>query len=131
LQNAAKQLLQRLKEIENLDEQVKQAKVSTAAAVKEEEQRRVAVSKAVPPAPSEIHVTAEFPASRKDSPWIVDIQRNEKAPARQPWDFEPQSSLFWAPNHQAAGTRAQQIVADYKIYHVKGVRRFLDELAQK
>jgi hypothetical protein len=131
LQNNARQLLQNLKEIEKIEVEITRTKTTAATARQDQEDRRQALTKALPPPPGEIYVTAEFPASPKDVPWVVEIGRDDKAAPRQAWDREPQPSLFWAATHQAAATRAQQVAAEFKTCHVKGVRRFFDELAQK
>jgi hypothetical protein len=131
LQNNARLLLQNLKDIEKLEVEIERTKKTAATARQDQEDRRHALTKALPPPPGEIYVTSEFPASQKDVPWVVDIGRDDKAAARQIWDREPQPSLFWSPTHQAAAGRAQQVAAEFKGCHVKGVRRFFDELAPK
>jgi len=131
LQNNARQLLQNLKAIEHLEAETKKAKAAAEVNKKDHDSRRQAMTTALPPPPDQIYVTSEFPASQKEVPWVVDIGVDDKAAVRQAWDREPQASLFWALTHQAAATRSQQIAAEFKGCHVRGVRRFFDELAQK
>jgi hypothetical protein len=130
LQTNARQLLQSLKTIEQLEVETQKMKATAGVSHKEQEKRKQEVMTAVPPPPDQIYITSEFPASQKDHPWVVEIGRDDKSAPRPAWDREPQPSLFWAATHQAASARGQQIAGEFKNCHMKGVRRFFDESAK-
>src|SRR5258708_533548 len=120
---AGRQLLGNVEMIQRLEDDIKRVKDNAAAAAREQKDRHQVLAKAPPSPAPEIHVTSEFPPSRKDKAWIVDFVRDSELPP-QPCEREPKTSLVWAPDKSAALGRARQLITEYKTYSVQGIRLF-------
>ena len=118
---AGKKLIKDLETIQKLKAEVERVKASVAADVREQKDRHATLAATTPPPPPEVHVTSEYPPSRRDAAWIVDFMRDSALP-KQPWEREPATSLLWAPTQSAAVDRARQLTRDCRTYIVAGVR---------
>ncbi len=118
---AGKKLLKDLETVQKLKDEVERVKESVAAELREQKDRHATLAASTPPPPPEIHVTSEYPPSRRDAAWIVDFVRDSPLP-QQPWEREPPTSLLWAPSQSAALDRARQLTRDCRTYSVAGAR---------
>lgn len=121
LSAAVAKLARDLETAQKLDAQAERVKEDVAAAAREQKERHETLARSTPPPPPEVHVISEFPASRRDTAWVVDFVRDTDMP-RQPWEREPNTSLIWAPSQSAALDRARQLTRAYKTYSVAGAR---------
>jgi hypothetical protein len=118
---AGKRLLRDVETIQKLKNEVERVKESVAAELREQKERHATLAATTPPPPPEIHVTSEYPPSRRDTAWIVEFVRDSPLP-RQPWEREPATSLLWAPSQSAALDRGRQLTRECRTYVVAGVR---------
>ena len=118
---AGKKLLKDLETVQKLEAEVERVKESVAAEVHEQKERHATLAASTPPPAPEIHVTSEYPPSRRDAGWIVDFVRDSPLP-KQPWEREPATSLLWAPSQSAAIDRGRQLTREFRTYIVAGAR---------
>ncbi|MBV8536574.1 MAG: hypothetical protein JO128_13335 [Alphaproteobacteria bacterium] len=116
-----RRLLRDVETIQKLKDEVERVKESVAADLREQKERHATLAASTPPPSPEIHVTSEYPPSRRDAAWIVEFMRDSPLP-RQPWEREPATSLLWAPSQSAALDRARQLTRECRTYIVAGVR---------
>ena len=121
LAGAAAKLLRDLDTVRKLESETARIRDAAAAALREQKERHDTLARSTPPSPPEIHVTSEYPPSRRDTAWIVDFVRDTDLP-RQPWEREPMTSLVWAPTQTAALDRARQMTRTYRRYAVASAR---------
>jgi hypothetical protein len=121
----AKELLKIAQEILRLEAEIKEARAGITAAGKQEaEKNKALVGRAAPAAP-EIWVHSEFPASRRDLPWIAHLKRTGAAARTRPaGESNHRYVLVWAADHPGALGRARQLVATEADFEVEGLRRF-------
>jgi hypothetical protein len=124
LAGAGRKLLSGIETIQKLDDEIKRVKDQAATAVREQKERQQVLAKSPPKLSPEIHVTSEFPPSRKDRAWIVEFARDPELPPLC-GERELTTSLVWARDDSAALLRARQLTSDYKMYSVQSVRMFL------
>lgn len=118
-----RKLLSDLEAIQKLEDEIKRVKDKIAEELREQKDRREALTKSARPLPPEVNVLSEYPPSRKDLAWIVTFMRSADIPP-QPWEPEPMTSLVWARTQTAALARGRQILNDYKTYSVASVGPF-------
>jgi hypothetical protein len=120
----AKELFKVAQEILSLEEEIKEARAGIAKAAKTEAEKTKALSERPPPPASEIWVNSEFPASRRDLPWIAHLKRTGAARAATPGLPAHRYVLIWAADHPGALGRARQLVVGDSNVEVEGLRRF-------
>ena len=118
---AGRKLLRDMETMQRLDGEAARIRENAAAAARDQKERQATLARTMPPAPPEIHLTSEYPPTRRDTAWIIEFVRDSAMP-RQPWEREPPTSLVWAPSQSAAFDRGHQIVRSYKTYSVAGAR---------
>jgi hypothetical protein len=122
LQNHARQLMGKIAEVKRLENEIATAKRNVDVA-KSEQKESTDLLGGPPPMPEELLVVAEFPSSKKEVAWVAEFVRLPNAPERLPSDREPEPMVFWAHNHTAAGARARQLIAEFKVYDLNSLRR--------
>lgn len=120
----AKELLKLAQEILSLEQEIKEAREGIAKAGKQETERNKALKDRPPPPATEIWVNSEFPASRRDLPWIAHLKRNGASRSRAPGASMHRYVLVWAVDHPGALGRARQLVVGDTDFEVEGLRRF-------
>ncbi|MBV8536363.1 MAG: hypothetical protein JO128_12260 [Alphaproteobacteria bacterium] len=117
----AKALLKNVKEIQRLNDEIRDARAGIEATVQTAAAKRQALATFVPPAPSEIYVTSEFPYSKKSRAWVADIKLSDAAQARRSENGIARHLLVWAPDYASACNRAPRFIArkDYEVGRVR------------
>lgn len=123
-QREARRLLRNVQELQRLNEEIKAAKSSATSAASEQASRQKELDAVAPPPPPAIHVTSEFPAARRDQPWIIHLRRSVAAKLRDPSGEDHRYFLLWAADHPAALARGRQILSSDRGYDVEGARRY-------
>lgn len=118
----AKELLKIAQEVLSLEEEIKEAREGISKASKQETEKNKALADRPPPAASEIWVPSEFPASRRDYPWVAHLKRSNASRARAAG--APRYALVWAADHASALGRAHALVVGDTDVEVEGLRRF-------
>ena len=118
---AGLKLMSDLETAQKLEDEIKRVRESVAQARREQVDRHAAIARSAPPPSPEVYVTSEYPASRRDTPWIAEFVRDTEVPP-QPGECQPMSSLIWAGTHATALSRARQIVGEHRTYDVASVR---------
>lgn len=117
LRQAERALADEKQRWDTLSKQIKAAHAQAEKAQRDEQELRQKMA-AVGPSPTvEIVVTAEFPASASETPWVANLVPRPNAAAATPPPI-----LLWAPDHPAAIARAKRI-ADEIHCTVNDVRR--------
>ena len=116
----AKTLLKNVKEIQRLNDEIREARAGIEAAVQTAGAKRQSLAAFVPPAPAEIHVTSEFPFSKKSRAWVVDLKPSDAARARRSENGAVQHLLVWAPDYSGAQNSAPRFAGkDYEIDKIR------------
>ena len=107
-----------------LEAEIAYIRKSTEKAREDEKSRRQELQRIVPPAPVDIEILREFPASATETPWTVDLRLRAgvKAPNARPQLL----ALFWAPaeSSKVAYSRAKSLLEEYSLYAIENVFRF-------
>lgn len=119
----AKELLKLAQEMMRLEAEIKESRTAIDAATKEEAEKTKAFSTRAAAGASEIQVHSEFPASRRDLPWVAHLKRGGAAARNNPGSANHRYTLVWAPDHPGALGRSRQLVAGSE-FEVEGLRRF-------
>jgi len=104
---------------ETLSNQIKSARSQLEKVQRDEQELRQKLAAQGPTPTVEIVVTAEFPASSSESPWVANMVPRVNAPAGI---VVPPPILLWAPDHPSAQARAKRI-ADETHCTVNDIRR--------
>ncbi len=107
-----------------LDEQIAEAQLTLTELTKEQSKKRASIATAPPPPPDEIEVLAEFPSSRTDTAWVIDLALPDDVPAEQFGLPKHRYLMAWAQGSLAAAARGRQLFGATR-YEVTGVRRFV------
>lgn len=121
--NEAKELLKLAQEMMRLEVEIKESRTAIDAANKEEAEKTKAMSAHPTTGAAEIQVQSEFPASRRDLPWVAHLKRTGVAARNNPGPANHRYTLVWAPDHPGALGRGRQLVAGSE-FEVEGLRRF-------
>ncbi|MBM3537139.1 MAG: hypothetical protein FJX55_04825 [Alphaproteobacteria bacterium] len=105
---------------EKLGNQIAQARANAEKAQHDEQELRQKLAARGPSPTVEILVTAEFPASASESPWIANLVPRPNAAA-----VNPPPVLLWAPDHPSAVARAKRF-ADEMRCTVNDLRRLAE-----
>jgi len=105
----AKALLKQIEDIERLDTEIRDSRVDIATTVTATAARREALAHFEPPAPVDIYVPSEFPASKRDRAWVVRMGRDGADGARSS-EATDRLLLVWAGDHQLAMSRGRQLM---------------------
>lgn len=92
---------------ETLGNQIKAAHSQADKARRDEQELRQKMIAGGPSPTVEIVVTAEFPASASEAPWVANLVPRPNAPAGI-----PPMVLLWAPDHAAAVVRGKRLADD-------------------
>ena len=103
---------------ETLGNKIKSANAQADKVRRDEQELRQKMAARGPAAVVEILVTAEYPASASESPWIANLSPRPGAGDAP----VPPPVLFWAPDHPAALARVKRI-ADEMRCTVNDIRR--------
>jgi hypothetical protein len=123
-QREARKLLHNVQEIQRLNDEIKSVKTDAASAADHHTAREKELAAVVPPPPPPIYVTSEFPAAKRDQPWVILLRRNATARMRDPDGEDHHHYLLWAADHAAALARGRQILSADRGYDVEGARRY-------
>lgn len=104
----AKTLLRSLEEIERLDTEIREGRGTIDTTVQATAALREKLASLKPPPPTAIYVTAEFPASKRDRPWVVRMARETAGGRTAP--KETRLLLVWANDHPQALARGTQVL---------------------
>lgn len=104
---------------DTLSKQIKSAHSQLEKVQRDEQELRQKQLAAGPTPTIEIVVTAEFPASASEAPWVANLAPRVNAPAGI---VAPPPILLWAPDHPSAAARAKRI-ADETHCTVNDLRR--------
>lgn len=103
----AKALLKSLEEIDRLDTEIREGRGTIETTVQATAALRQKLADLKPPVPVDIYVAGEFPASKKDRPWVVRLTR-ETGGRSGPKD--ERLVLVWASDHGLALARGNQML---------------------
>lgn len=123
-QREARRLLRNVQELQRLNDEIKTAKTSATNAASEQVSKQKELDAVVPPPPPPIYVTSEFPAARRDQPWVIHLRRSATAKLRNPNGEDHRYFLLWAADHPAALARGRQVLSSDPGYDVEGARRY-------
>jgi len=119
----AKALLARVQELMKLDAELKEAKQRANVVEQAHDIKKGELEKLVPPPPPSIYVTSEFPPSSRDKPYTGLLRRTAGKSNRKDEPSE-RYVLVWAPDHNAAQTRALAALAAHPGFAIDGVIPF-------
>lgn len=120
----AKELMKVAQEVLRLEEEIKEARAAAEKTAKEQAEREKTIGTRPPPPATEIFVSSEFPASKREKPWIAHMKRTGANRARRPGESAARFVMLWAADHASALNRARALVAGDTDYEVEGLRRF-------
>jgi hypothetical protein len=123
-QREARRLLHNVQEIQRLNDEIKTVKTEAANVADHRAAREKELAAVVPPPPPPIYVMSEFPAAKRDQPWVIYLRRNATARMRDPDGEEHRHYLLWAADHAAALARGRQILSADRGYDVEAARRY-------
>ena len=92
---------------ETLGNQIKAAHNTTQKAQRDEQELRQKMAARGPVTTVEIVITAEYPASASEAPWVANLSPRPNAATT-----EPPPLMFWAPDHSSAVVRAKRLADD-------------------
>jgi len=122
--NEAREMMRLTQEVLQIEEEIKEARSGAEKAGKQKNEREKLIGDRPAPAPTEIFVSSEFSASKREKPWIAHLKRTGANRARRPGESTARFTLVWAADHPAALNRARALVAGDTDYEVEGLRRF-------
>lgn len=117
----AKTLLRNVKEMERLNDEIREARAGIETAVQAAGAKREALAKFVPPRPTEIYVTSEFPYAKKSRAWVAELKAANPARGRRAGKDLSHLLLVWAPDYMSAFASAPRF-CPRKDYEVDKVR---------
>lgn len=123
-QREARKLLRNVQEMQRLNDEIKAAKASAASAAEAHASKQQELAGVVPPPPPPIYVVSEFPAAKRDLPWIIHLRRTVSAKMRDPDGEDHRYYLLWAADHTAALARGRQTLSSERGFDVEGARRY-------
>jgi hypothetical protein len=122
--NEAKEMMKLTQEVLRLEQEIKDTRAAAEQAVKQQAERAKAIGERPPPPATEIVVSSEFSASKKEKPWIAHMKRTGANRARRPGESPFRFVLVWAADHAAALNRGRALIAGDTDYEIEGLRPF-------